>query len=63
MILCEMPEDSFASMKDYYRGRSEEQNESIPGELDAIGRSGGIPIQQDRSSTTSRGRDVSVMDD
>ena len=63
MILCEMPEDSFASMKDYYRGRSEEQNESIPGELDAIGRSGGLPIQQERSSTTSRGRDVSVMDD
>ena len=63
MILCEMPEDAFASMKDYYHNKSEEQNESIPGELDAIGRTGGIPIQQDRSSTTSRGRDVSVMDD
>ncbi len=63
MILCEMPEDKFSSMKDYYRGRSDEQNESIPGELDALGRSGGIPIHQERRSTTSRGRDVSAMDD
>jgi|TARA_R110000751_G_scaffold136295_2_gene239284 hypothetical protein len=63
MILCEMPNDAFSSMKDYYRGRSEEQNESIPGELDAVQRNGGIPIHQERSSTTSRGRDVSVMDD
>ena len=63
MLLCEMPEDAFASMKDYYHNKSEEQNESIPGELDAIGRTGGIPIQQERSSTTSRGRDVSIMED
>ena len=63
MILCEMPEDTFKSMKKYYLGKSDEQNESIPGELDAIGRNGGIPIQQERSSTTSQGRDVSIMDD
>ena len=50
-------------MKKYYLGKSDEQNESIPGELDAIGRNGGIPIQQERSSTTSQGRDVSIMDD
>lgn len=63
MILCEMPEDKFKSMKDYYRGRAEEQNESIPGELDAMARTGGIPIHQDRKSSSSSGRDVSVMAD
>ena len=63
MILCEMPEDKFKKMKQYYRGKSEDQNEAIPGELDAIARTGGIPIHQDRKSTSSRGRDVSVMAD
>ena len=63
MILCEMPEEKFKAMKDYYRGRAEEQNESIPGELDAMARTGGIPIHQDRKSTSSSGRDVSVMAD
>jgi hypothetical protein len=63
MILCEMPKDKFSQMKDYYKGKNEEQNESIPGELDAMARTGGIPIQQDRKSTSSRGRDVSVMAD
>jgi len=63
MILCEMPEEKFKAMKDYYRGRAEEQNESIPGELDAMARTGGIPIQQDRRSSSSSGRDISVMAD
>jgi|TARA_R110001599_G_scaffold74152_1_gene204633 hypothetical protein len=63
MLLCEMPEETFKSMKEYYLGKSQEQNESIPGELDALGRSGGIPIHQERKSTTSQGRDVSIMDD
>ena len=63
MLLCEMPVKTFNGMKDYYRGRSNEQNESIPGELDALGRNGGIPIHQERSTTSSHGRDVSVMDD
>ena len=63
MILCEMPEDKFNNMKEYYRGKSQSQNEAIPGELDAIARTGGIPIHQDRKSTSSRGRDISVMAD
>ena len=63
MLLCEMPEETFGKMKDYYLGRSREQNESIPGELDALGRNSGLPIFQERKSTTSQGRDVSVMDD
>ena len=63
LILCEMPEEKFKAMKDYYRGRAEEQNESIPGELDAMARTGGIPIQQDRRSSSSSGRDISVMAD
>ena len=46
MILCEMPQDKFKSMKAYYNQRNDEQNESIPGELDAMARTGGIPIQQ-----------------
>jgi hypothetical protein len=54
---------SYKAMKDYYRGRAEEQNESIPGELDAMARTGGIPIHQDRKSTSSSGRDISVMAD
>lgn len=63
MLLCEMPEEKYHSMKDYYRGRNDSQNESIQGELDALGRNAGLPIQQNRSSSVSRGRDVSVMDD
>ena len=63
MILCEMPEEKFKAMKEYYQGKNLDQNEAIPGELDAMARTGGIPIQQDRKSTSSRGRDVSVMAD
>jgi len=63
MILCEMPKEKFKSMKAYYNQRNDEQNESIPGELDAMARTGGIPIQQDRKSSSSRGRDISVMAD
>jgi hypothetical protein len=63
MILCEMPQEKFKSMKAYYNQRNDEQNESIPGELDAMARTGGIPIQQDRKSSSSRGRDISVMAD
>ncbi|MEK9695372.1 MAG: hypothetical protein VW270_06375 [Candidatus Poseidoniales archaeon] len=63
MILCEMPLEKFRSMKAYYNQRNDEQNESIPGELDAMARTGGIPIQQDRKSSSSRGRDISVMAD
>jgi|TARA_R100001460_G_scaffold74372_1_gene115478 hypothetical protein len=63
MILCEMPEDKFKSMKAYYNEKAEEQNESIPGELDAMARTGGIPIHQDRKSSSSQGRDISVMAD
>ena len=63
MLLCEMPEDKFKSMKEYYNGKSLQQNQSISGELDAVSRTGGIAIHQDRKSSTSRGRDVTVMDD
>ena len=63
MILCEMPEEKFKAMKEYFRERGESQNESIPGELDAMARTGGIPIHQDRKSSSSRGRDISVMAD
>ena len=50
-------------MKEYFRERGESQNESIPGELDAMARTGGIPIHQDRKSTSSQGRDISIMAD
>jgi hypothetical protein len=63
MILCEMPEKTHAAMKDYYQGKSAELNESVNNELRNTERAGGIPIQQDRKSTVSRGSGLSVMDD
>jgi hypothetical protein len=50
-------------MKNYYQNKSSEANEAIPGELDALGRKTGQRIYQDRASNSSRGRDLSVMDD
>ena len=63
MLLCEMPVEKHRQMKDYYHNRSVEANESIAGDLEALGRKTGQPIYQDRKSSMSRGRDVSVMDD
>jgi len=63
MLLCEMPEERHKSMKDYYSGKNAEQNESVVGDLDALGRRTGLPIQQDRQSQTSRGRSISAMSD
>ena len=63
MLLCEMPKDKFDSMKEYYHGKSDQQNQSISGDLDSLSRTGGISIQQDRKSNVTRGRDVSVMND
>jgi len=63
MLLCEMPKERHASMKAYYLNKSDEQNESVVGELDALGRQSGLPIHQDRQSETSRGRTLSAMSD
>ena len=63
MLLCEMPVEKHRQMKDYYHNRSVEANEAIAGDLEALGRKTGQPIYQDRKSSMSRGRDVSVMDD
>ena len=63
MLLCEMPVEDRASQKEWYNKRNLEQNESIAGELDALGRNNGQPIYQDRKSEVSRGRSVSVMND
>ena len=63
MLLCEMPKERHASMKAYYLNKSDEQNESVVGELDALGRQSGLPIHQDRQSETSRGRRLSAMSD
>ena len=63
MLLCEMPVEKHRQMKDYYHSRSLEANESIAGDLDALGRKTGQPIYQERKSTSSRGRDLSVMED
>ena len=63
MLLCEMPEETFQAMKDYYAGKSNELNQSINVELRNTERTGGIPIQQDRKTSVSRGSDVPVMDD
>ena len=50
-------------MKAYYSGKSHEQNESLSGDLDALGRKAGQPIFQERKSSVSGGRQVSVMED
>ena len=63
MLLCEMPKERHASMKAYYLNKSNEQNESVVGELDALGRQSGLPIHQERKSETSRGRTLSAMSD
>ena len=63
MLLCEMPVEKHRSMKEYYSGKSTEQNESISYDLEALGRRSGLPISQDRQTTMSRGQDVSIMDD
>jgi len=63
MLLCEMPEETHRQMKDYYAGKSQELNESANTDLRNAERVGGIPIQQDRQSSVSRGSDIAVMDD
>jgi len=63
MLLCEMPIETHKQMKSDYNNRSSEQNESMSGDLDALGRKTGQSIYQTRESSSSRGRDLSVMDD
>lgn len=63
MLLCEMPEERHQAMKDYYSGKNAEQNESVVGELEALGRRSGQPIYQERKSETSRGRSLSAASD
>lgn len=63
MLLCEMPEERHLAMKEYYSTKNGEQNESVAGDLDALGRRNGLPIHQDRQSSSSRGRNLSAMSD
>tara|TARA_R110002153_G_scaffold25612_1_gene81181 strand:+ start:1494 stop:1979 length:486 start_codon:yes stop_codon:yes gene_type:complete len=63
MLLCEMPVEKRAAQKAYYANRNNEQNESVVGELDALGRNTGQPIFQERKSSNSRGRPLSAMND
>ena len=63
MLLCEMPKEKHQQMKAYYNEKSDQQNEALTGELDSLGRRTGQPIYQDRQSSTSRGRQVSAMED
>ena len=58
-----MPIEKHRQMKNYYNNKSVEANEAIAGDLDALGRKTGQPIYQERKSTSSRGRDLSAMDD
>ena len=64
MLLCEMPLEKHKAMKDYYKGKSNDQNEALTGELDSLGRKTGTPFFQERKSSTSRGREnLSAMED
>ena len=63
MLLCEMPIEKHKQMKSYYANKSLEQNESLAGDLDALGRKAGQPIFQERKSSVSGGRQMSAMED
>ena len=63
MMLCEMPVETHRKMKDYYRGKNVEQNQSVATDLEGLGRTNGMSIHQDRKSAVSTGRDLSIMDD
>ena len=63
MLLCEMPLEKHKAMKKYYSGKNAEQNESVSHDLDALGSRSGLPISQDRQTTTSRGQDLSIMNE
>ena len=64
MLLCEMPKEKHKAMKAYYKGKSNDQNEALTGELDSLGRKTGTQFFQERKSSSSRGRDnLSAMED
>ena len=63
MLLCEMPKEKHLAMKAYHQNKSGEQNESLAGDLNALERKTGQKIFQERKSSVSGGRQVSVMDD
>lgn len=62
MMLCEMPIERFKEMKNYFLNTKNEQDQSITGNLEEL-RAKGVPVQQSMESTSSRGRDISVMND
>ena len=57
MLLCEMPKEKHKAMKEDYRGKSDDQNEALTGELDSLGRKTGTQFFQERKSSSSRGRE------
>jgi hypothetical protein len=63
MLLCEMPIEKHKQMKAYYSNRNVEQNESLAGDLDALGQRTGQRIYQERKSSVSGGRQLSAMED
>ena len=63
MLLCEMPKEKHQQMKAYHQNKSEEQNESLAGDLNALEQKTGQRIFQERKSSASGGRQMSVMDD
>jgi hypothetical protein len=63
MLLCEMPIEKHRQMKEYYAGKSREQNQSLANDLHALSEKTGHKIHQERKSSVSGGRQVSAMDD
>ena len=63
MLLCEMPKEKHRQMKEYYGSKSLEQNQSLSGDLDALGQKTGQRIYQERKSSVSGGRQLSAMED
>jgi hypothetical protein len=63
MLLCEMPIEKHRQMRDYYAGKSKEQNQSLANDLHALEQKTGHKIHQERKSSVSGGRQLSAMDD
>ena len=62
MLLCEMPENRYRQMKQYYSGKNDDQNSSIAHNLDEFGRRNGQQVYQDRKSESNHGQVIPEYD-
>ena len=60
MLLCDMPVEHRASLKEWYNKRNLEQHDLIAGGVDAVGPNKGQPILQNRKTEVNSCRYVYV---